>query len=1233
MGAVDLVFDLDRGEEVAMKRLLGDDASLSVRFKREFRLLDRLRHPNLVRLHDLGRDGSGLFFTMEHVEGADIEEAYHRSIGTTPATDEFAIASPRTEVITDVLADAATRTQEPRGEVTAEEPPGYPRPPPDVAPLPVRERALASWLPRLAELLVQLLDALSYLHSQGVVHRDIKPSNVRVTHDGCVKLLDFGIIGKLNSLEAGDAALRRLGTVGFMAPEQIRGLQPHASNDAYGVGCLIFRLVTGRPVFVGNEHDVLAQHLRANPPRLLEVVPNVPAELDELCARLLEKRPRARASLEELRAYLMSVLGRTPAPGPVARPPVLALLGRGAIVERIQSEIEHTRDGDFRALVLTGSSGVGKTAIAENQCAGAAVRGMAILRGRGRSTETVPFNAFDGVVDGLAGALALGSIEDGPRVSALRACASYAFPVLADRRVPLPPRESGPPRLEIFSAVVELVATLAGETATLLFIDDLHWADVDSLAILTAICERAPSRVLLLATLRDDVDEPFARAWLRSTHGVDEVRIGPLEDSCIEALITDLANPENPAPSPEALLSAVHACGGRPYLVPMVARALSTAGVSGPAPAGAASPLARAVRESVTSESAALLTLLLVRDEWVRVADVTKSLELPLGELDTLADTLETSGLVKRAGGAGAEGALAIFHDTVKTALREVIGASALTSAHRRRAEDLEALADPPLHRLVRHWLGANEPGRALAYAGDAARSAIAKRAYGLAAEMYGVIAEHDAGSRGDSLALRAEALGRAGRGLDAGQVFEHAASESTGAVVLERQRLAADHYFRAGDIDGGTRVLEALLTAGRVAFPSSRRGAVLSFLVATAQLRLRGLDYHPRARKDIAPDALLQLESCWTAAIGFFMSDQVRGMDFQMRALRLALDLGEVRYVARGLALGAAAPAALGSSLIGDSVGLLERANAAAESSEDLETRAFVAMCVGSVAYLEGRWEDALAPLQSAERLLSDVNGAFWEVGTVTVNMAWSLCNLGRFEELTRWARARQQTPASDGNRFADIALRSGFPNARWLVQGDPARARYEADDAIRRWTQRGFHLQHLLDLFAQIQIDLYERNFVGAAARMRRAGAPLQRSGLTRVRTNRILVADLVARSELALLASGSAQGEESAIRSAIRTLGASGQTWGIAAARMAEAGLAVLAMDKPRAMARLAEAASLFDTAGMALHAAVARWASSRVTRGAPGDPSCKAYIGTERVADFPSLARTLAPWLSE
>ena len=277
MGEVHRARDTRLGRDVALKVLpesVAGSPERLARFEREARIVASLNHPNIVTLHSIEEADGTRFLTMELVEGRS-------------------------------LADLLT-------------PVGLP-------------------LAQVLDLMIPLADALSAAHEKGVVHRDLKPANVMVTHEGRVKVLDFGV-AKLMTADASTAKRHSddvssplsmtgeiLGTVAYMAPEQIFGEPVDARTDIFSLGVLVFELLTGKRPFGGTSFwEVAAAIMRDEPPALTGVRADVPDDLARIVERCLQKRPErrfqtARELASETRALSRVVGERTGASGPVPR--------------------------------------------------------------------------------------------------------------------------------------------------------------------------------------------------------------------------------------------------------------------------------------------------------------------------------------------------------------------------------------------------------------------------------------------------------------------------------------------------------------------------------------------------------------------------------------------------------------------------------------------------------------------------------------------------------------------------------------------------------------------------------------------------------------------------------------------------------------------------------------------------------------------------------------------------
>ncbi|HTM01590.1 MAG TPA: protein kinase [Candidatus Omnitrophota bacterium] len=282
MGEVYRAKDLRLGRNVAVKVLPPEVASSPdrlARLDREARTVAGLNHPNIVTLFSIEDEGEIRFLTMELVEGR-----------------------PLVDLI-------------PSG--------GLP-------------------LSRVLELSIPLADALVAAHELGIVHRDLKPGNVMVTSDGRVKVLDFGL-AKIVATDkpAGSDAVadtapttdrgQLLGTIPYMAPEQIRGERVDVRADLFALGIILYELAAGRRPFTGaTSADVLSSILRDRPDPLTRARADLPYDLERLVDRCLEKDSRERPSaldvLHELRRMRRELEGQASEPHAPARAASIAVL-------------------------------------------------------------------------------------------------------------------------------------------------------------------------------------------------------------------------------------------------------------------------------------------------------------------------------------------------------------------------------------------------------------------------------------------------------------------------------------------------------------------------------------------------------------------------------------------------------------------------------------------------------------------------------------------------------------------------------------------------------------------------------------------------------------------------------------------------------------------------------------------------------------------------------------------
>jgi CRP-like cAMP-binding protein len=233
-GGMSVVYHAEdrQGRQAALKmmshRLVYDETACR-QFQREADIVQSFDHPNIVRMHDRFAAFHTYFLAMEYCEGRTLD-VFLKNIGRLPEAE-------------------------------------------------------------VRKIVGQLAAGLHYAHAAGVIHRDIKPSNVMVMKDGTIKLMDFGLARPVDEIPSPyDAAI--VGTPAYMAPEQLAGEPLTVAADFFGLGAVIWEMLTGRRLF-GNLTlgELLSQHSNWTPPSVRERIPHVSDELTSVVERCLARSP------------------------------------------------------------------------------------------------------------------------------------------------------------------------------------------------------------------------------------------------------------------------------------------------------------------------------------------------------------------------------------------------------------------------------------------------------------------------------------------------------------------------------------------------------------------------------------------------------------------------------------------------------------------------------------------------------------------------------------------------------------------------------------------------------------------------------------------------------------------------------------------------------------------------------------------------------------------------------
>lgn len=1168
MGIVYEARDRQRGTRVALKTLRTTDPARLYVLKREFRSLCDIAHPNLVTLYELVSVGERCFFTMELVAGA-VDFMTHVRPGEPVA------CSPRSALTV------------PLREVE----PGPPAGP--------RRRGEPVDAVRLAHALRQLVVGVHQLHGAGVLHCDLKPSNVLVTGSGRVVICDFGLAVDVRAAGGTAPSESPMGTAIYMSPEQAACMPLTPASDWYSVGVMLYEALAGRAPFEGARREVLARKQLDAPPLPSMWADGVPGDLEQLAMQMLRRGPADRPSGAALLGHLGLRSGderRASARRPMREPP---LVGREPHLRRLEQALEEVADGRALVVHVRGPSGMGKTALVRRFVGQLVEEDAAlVLSGRCYHGETVAYNAIDGVMDALAAHLAVLPADQTEELLAGDAVLlARLFPVLgrveslagADPR----DREIEPVELRrrAFAALRGLLGQLAARRPVVVWIDDLQRADRDSAALLSELVRPpdAPA-ILLIGCLNAGAPHGLASAPALAPGRATEIR-ELLVDELDEGQATELARTlfeEDAAGAGQAdAVRVARESRGIPFFVHDLVRHATTGHASleevlqarlRELPAGA--------REILTTVAVAgrPLARAVVHAAHGRLEDAHRALSL-----------LRVQRLVRQRGERDSD-AVEPYHDRIGAAVIAALSKDELRACHRRIAVALESLGHGDAEMLANHWLGAGRPDLAGRHAEAAAVQASSALAFDRAARLYRLALARDGLDAAVVHALEvrlADALANAGRGPEAAEVYLKTVAGAGSVEAIELRRRACEQLLRSGHLEEGVQVMEAMLASAGIYSARTPVTALLSAGARRARLRLRGLGFGERSAAEVPPERLQRLDILWSLASIYGLIDNVRGNDFQARHLHLALNTGEPRRIALGLAVETVYSAIPGGSDERRTRRLAVTSAALAERLGDPHVQAMSATTRGMAAFLRGRWRLAAELCEEGARLFRErCTGTIAEARTAEI---FALAALGYQGELAAVCR-RVPDLLMDAQRRGDLytagALRGWRTNAVWLVPDDPEGARQQLEEAFRHWPRNQVTVQHYYELLSHAQIDLYTGLGDQALRRVEALWPVLERHQLLRVQIIRTEMLFLRARASLAVAArSPSAAGWLARAAADARRIERERMTWSRPLAGMVRAGVAACRGDADGAIALLAAASAWFAAADMGLHQAVA------------------------------------------
>jgi tetratricopeptide (TPR) repeat protein len=858
MGVVYQAVHCETGERVAIKTLASRREGL-LRFKNEYRLASRLTHPNLVSLFDLVIADDCSYFVMEHAQGVDLRRYVRATSGS------------------------------------------------------------GCNLPKLYAACAQILDALECLATAGIVHRDLKPSNIMVSDRGHVKILDFGLAGAADTPDFSDAMLA--GTPTYMSPEQIDGRPLDARSDLYTLGVIVYEMICGEPPFGGPQRQVLnaQRYQHALPPS--DRVEGVPPDLELWVLKLLAKRPEERYASPRAARLALEECGAPPTParhrahewGSNQFPALTegGIVGRATERAILSDLLERSRQGTCHMALISGESGIGKSALAEAILDEARDAGCIVLGGACREHEAVTYNAFDQVVDGAATllerAVQKGELQKAALAEAIGddlALLARLFPVLRElttaETIEALPVEVN--RERAFAVVKRLVERITAHRPLVLLLDDLHWADEDSLALLAYLL-RAPATpglfVMATAWPPGDSDGEALDRFLRKMRrpGGDEVLtqlwLGPLDgEDGARVVVGALGQTGEFAPgAPDNIVAQIcKEAQGNPFLLVELAR-LHTEHPELDIPT--VSMVVRRRLSLLNVDEMALVELAAISPGPVD-AELLRAALLE----DSRALSLEGAGLRRLCGlkilrESGRRSALEgerydFYHNRIREAIKAEIPEPRTRILHRRLAETIMQLRPDDAESLVRELLLAGEEARAAAHAEAAAASALRKLAHARAVDLYQLALRHCKDpAKTAYLRLRlAHSLEGAGRFRDA---VEHYREGLRDAVLPSVERVwnrmhLANCLMVDGDLEASGALCEEVLV--EIGHPPSRARLLRALSVLWLFLRIFVSSFFPKPPRAVDdPEVAVRLFTYSMAIPHYqFTSRNLEQLEFALR-------------------------------------------------------------------------------------------------------------------------------------------------------------------------------------------------------------------------------------------------------------------------------------------------------------------------------------------------------------
>ncbi|MFC1852527.1 protein kinase [candidate division CSSED10-310 bacterium] len=575
MGVVHRAVHRDTGVSVALKTIRGTNEKMLDSIRREIRALARIKHPGIVRILDEGMSEDLPWYAMELLSGKTLRQYFTLS----SETQSFPVAGLAQDL--PLETGAVLRTEEIQAswwttslgqkEFTAHTTPlkgGL-----DILKTPIeaagQEKPCAHHsrpdrqLKKVITMIRHLCIPLAFLHGEGIVHRDLKPDNIIVTGDGRPVLVDFGLMVQFTGDQSRETLLIErggVGTVNYMAPEQISGELVDARADLYALGCILYELLTGHPPFADwNVTRIIHHHLHTAPLPASTFRDDIPKELDDLILQLLAKKPGHRIGHADVVASLLSPWSDTiPSVHPALIPKSYlyrpAFSGREQALLKCKSYSVQLSKNKGGFILVRGESGIGKTRLIMEFGRAVARQDIRVLTGECTDSSHRPLEALLNPLRSIVDLCRERGLEATERIFGPRGKILALYEPTIDN---LPGQESyltpaalpfSAAKMRLFTYLSETLSTLAKESPLVLIIDDLQWADelvLDYFDFELRSDHFDQWPFIILATFRSESVETRLQKLI-DTPGVEIIDLARLDSMNVETIVGDMLSMAQP---------------------------------------------------------------------------------------------------------------------------------------------------------------------------------------------------------------------------------------------------------------------------------------------------------------------------------------------------------------------------------------------------------------------------------------------------------------------------------------------------------------------------------------------------------------------------------------------------------------------------------------------------------------------------------------------------------------